>query len=147
HAGALNQPLYDGEQENWIRERIDLNGFIGQEVSLRFQIRSDGLIQRDGFYFDQFKVSVLRSTPSSLGLLDIHQSMRIFPNPTDHYLNIATELTHYQYRLVDALGRIKRQAQVSGPARIDLEGLPPGLYQIHIDYGQRQAVFPVVVGN
>ncbi|MEL6670125.1 MAG: M14 family zinc carboxypeptidase, partial [Bacteroidota bacterium] len=44
HAGALNQPLYDGEQGNWIRERIDLNEFIGQAVSLRFQIRSDGLI-------------------------------------------------------------------------------------------------------
>ena len=52
------QPLYDGTQTNWVHESIDISNYAEQQISLRFYFRSDGSIQRDGWYVDNVKVSV-----------------------------------------------------------------------------------------
>ena len=51
------EPLYNGLQEEWINESIDLS-FYGNrsQVWLRFILKSDGAVEEDGFYFDNFSI-------------------------------------------------------------------------------------------
>ncbi|MGQ9644262.1 MAG: M28 family peptidase, partial [Ignavibacterium sp.] len=53
-----NQPLYDGTQTTWAHEKMNLSQFVGQNVKIRFLLRSDGSIQNDGWYVDNIKISV-----------------------------------------------------------------------------------------
>ncbi len=59
------QPLYHGTQTQWIQEEVDLSQLAGEEeVWLRFRLISDGMINREGFYFDDFSLFTLQYTPS-----------------------------------------------------------------------------------
>lgn len=59
----LGKPLYHGTQLQWVKESISLNANLGQSVLFRFRLVSDGSVQRDGFYFDDFIVHKAFSTP------------------------------------------------------------------------------------
>jgi PKD repeat protein len=50
------QPVYEGTQTSWVLEEINLSDYLGQQIKVRFQLRSDGGTNADGFYFDDFKV-------------------------------------------------------------------------------------------
>ncbi|NBW31019.1 MAG: PKD domain-containing protein, partial [Flavobacteriales bacterium] len=51
-----NQPIYEGNQVNWVFEEINLSDYLGQQIKFRFQFQSDGGSVADGFYFDDFKI-------------------------------------------------------------------------------------------
>jgi hypothetical protein len=58
------KPLYHGVQDTWVEEHIDLSHLAEQdEVWFRFRLVSDGLINRDGFYFDDFSITTLLYSP------------------------------------------------------------------------------------
>ena len=46
------QPLYDGIQNTWVLEQINLSDYLGEEITMRFKFESDGEVRADGFYFD-----------------------------------------------------------------------------------------------
>ena len=49
--------IYDGKQTEWIKESIDLATFEGfGEVFIRFVLKSDDKIEKDGFYFDDLQL-------------------------------------------------------------------------------------------
>lgn len=52
-----NQPLYDGTQLTWVHEKMSLANFVGQSIKLRFLLRSDGSVEKDGWYVDNIKIS------------------------------------------------------------------------------------------
>jgi carboxypeptidase T len=56
-------PVYEGTQSSWVLEEINLSDYLGQNIKVRFQLRSDGGTTADGFYFDDFKV--FYSVPSN----------------------------------------------------------------------------------
>ena len=49
HDYASDEPLYDGNQSQWINESILLSDYIGDEIFVRFKLYSDGGLRRDGF--------------------------------------------------------------------------------------------------
>jgi PKD repeat protein len=51
-----NQPVYEGVQSSWVLDEINLSDYLGQVIKVRFQLRTDGAQQADGFYFDDFKI-------------------------------------------------------------------------------------------
>ena len=61
-------PCFDGTQSDWILGSVDLAAYIGQpDVRLRFRLASDGSVQRDGFYVDDFVLSaVTEADPSAV---------------------------------------------------------------------------------
>ena len=59
----VNQPVYEGTQSNWVLEEINLSDYLGQQIKVRFQLKSDGGTTADGFYFDDFKVFYNQSGP------------------------------------------------------------------------------------
>ncbi len=52
-----NEPLYDGTQLTWVHEKMSLSQFVGHNIRIRFYLRSDGSIQKDGWYVDNIKIS------------------------------------------------------------------------------------------
>ena len=57
-AQPSSEPGYDSYQEDWVNEFIDLAIFAHEpEVNIRFILRSDGSVEEDGFYFDDFSIN------------------------------------------------------------------------------------------
>jgi len=54
--------LYDDIQGTWVREEIDLSPWSGQEVMLRFNLRSDANTNADGFFFDDMSITIIDIT-------------------------------------------------------------------------------------
>ena len=53
---TAGEPGYEGQSE-WMEETIDLPSYAGEsEVFFRFIFTSDGAVNMDGFYFDDFRI-------------------------------------------------------------------------------------------
>ncbi|MGB4959252.1 MAG: M14 family zinc carboxypeptidase, partial [Saprospiraceae bacterium] len=77
---SFSSPLYDGVQQEWVEEEIDLSFFAGRpEVWIRFLIVTDEFEQRDGFYFDDLEIRVTNKTVSSLDEAGSDE-LSLFPN-------------------------------------------------------------------
>ena len=50
------EPLYDGTRTNWVREEISLSSYISSQVKLKFVLKSDGSVQKDGWYVDDIGI-------------------------------------------------------------------------------------------
>ncbi len=59
------QPVYEGVQSAWVLEEINLSDYLGQVIKFRFQLRADGGVTADGFYFDDFKIMFNNAEPPS----------------------------------------------------------------------------------
>lgn len=60
------QPLYDGAQLTWVKEEISLSGINSNQVKLRFKLKTDGSVQKDGWYIDDIGVLVYTVVPVEL---------------------------------------------------------------------------------
>jgi len=60
------QPLYNGTQAAWVNQMIDLSSYTGQNVMIRFFFKSDGSLNRDGFFVDDIKLFTYTSVPVEL---------------------------------------------------------------------------------
>ncbi len=51
-------PCYDGKQNEWVQEKIDLSAYVGQEIQINFEIetQNDEFEIHDGFFIDDLKV-------------------------------------------------------------------------------------------
>ncbi len=57
--GSLNfeEPIWDGIQNEWVPESVDLADFVGGPLYIQFQLISDGFMRQDGFYIDDLIVT------------------------------------------------------------------------------------------
>jgi hypothetical protein len=60
------EPLYDGVKTNWVREEISLSALSASQNRLRFELRTDGSIQRDGWYLDDISIYIMGIIPVEL---------------------------------------------------------------------------------
>lgn len=139
-------PLYDGTQDEWVREEIDLSDYLGQEqVHIRFYFRSDGFVNLDGFYFDDLEVVILDEVISSTEALagQALAELTVAPNPfrdqlaAEWVLNQAAE--QVQVRLTDALGAECANQAISTPqasfrhrTELSTKQLPAGFYYLQL---------------
>lgn len=49
------EPVFDGNSE-WVNEIIDISDYLSSDVKFKFVLGSDGYLEYDGFYFDDFQV-------------------------------------------------------------------------------------------
>lgn len=60
----LNEPGYDGSRSDWVREHIDLTTYAGSpQLYLRFNLKADGGVEKDGWYIDDLSLLVFESDP------------------------------------------------------------------------------------
>ncbi len=134
--GNPTQSLYDGYQLDWVQEVIDMTGYLGHKVNLRFHIVSDQAVNYDGFYVDD--ITMLGKIDSSLIHTSISQMSTLsdwyfYPNPaSDKAYVTPSSLTGCELTIYNTMGAEVRRVKLSGSA-FDLEGLTPGVYSVVID--------------
>ncbi len=91
-AGA---PVYDGAQTTWVNEIIDLTPYTANQVKLRFVLKSDGSITKDGWYLDDIGIFSYAIIPVEL------VSFNATVNLDNITLNwqTATELNNYGFEV------------------------------------------------
>ncbi len=132
------EPVYDGFSSSWRLEEIDLNSFTGKEVQFRFVLRSDGSVTEEGFYFDDFSISVVSDYTDiptvNMANNELYLS-HAFPNPAKNYININYKLGIDQpqaiLEIVDIMGNIVISQTIVNSnqlAIVDISKLSDGLY-------------------
>ncbi len=52
----LGAPIYHSLKQNWVKETIDLSPYVSAQAKLRFELKSDGTINKDGWYLDDIGI-------------------------------------------------------------------------------------------
>ncbi len=60
------EPLYDGIQTSWVNEVMDLSNYNSSQVKLRFELKTDGSVNNDGWYVDDIGIIVYGIIPVEL---------------------------------------------------------------------------------
>jgi hypothetical protein len=135
HAGngyqQEGEPLYDGIQQDWVREEISLGDFLGYPVRLRFVLVSDSYIEGDGFYWDDMTVTVLDNT---IGIRE-----RIPGNPpwvSSPYPNPAGGFLQFELRSEEEFGLLTLSIYDVTGGKVFQEVIAEGADRISISAGQ-----------
>lgn len=126
------QPLYDGVQNDWVFEEIDLSDYLGENILARFQLISDNAGRRDGFYFDDLKFRIVEE--GVLGTADVlANEFAVYPNPVKDLLNITTSLNDYSVAIYTLQGQeISRSIGNQGSIVIDYSSFAAGIYLMQL---------------
>ncbi len=49
-------PIYDGVISSWLNEMIDLSAYATNQIKLRFELKTDGSVNKDGWYIDDIGI-------------------------------------------------------------------------------------------
>ncbi len=134
-------PCYDDVQSSWVQETIDLAAWIGQtDVRFRFRLATDSSVVRDGFYCDDFRITVTRTqgwvapVPEAAAAL----AVAAYPNPFNPATSVVFAVPRtgaVDVRIYDVQGRLVRTLEqgrlAAGQHRrvwdgCDESGLPAG---------------------
>ncbi len=114
------QPLYDGTQSNWVREEINLSSYNYNQVKLRFKLRTDGSVQRDGWYLDDIAIMVYMPVPVELtSFTAIAEQSKVTLN-----WETATEVNNYGFKIQRS--RSESTSRLSGDLGWEELGYVPG---------------------
>ncbi|TNE54526.1 MAG: hypothetical protein EP338_06835 [Bacteroidetes bacterium] len=127
-----NEPLYEGQQNDWVLEEISLNDYLGEKILLRFVLKSDQGVAKDGFYVDDFKL--FYDQPNKKTENPIFQ---VFPSPAQDilYISYPTSLQGFVLKLYDEQGRLSLSRELQNPGHTDqvnISGLSHGIYQAEL---------------
>ncbi|NOX85906.1 MAG: T9SS type A sorting domain-containing protein [Chlorobi bacterium] len=139
-------PVYDGVQDDWVYETINLMDFAGSHISVRFVLKTDYYVQADGFYFDDFSISVISSltgiNPGKQADAGLFVS-EAYPNPAFDAFEVQYKIkinSGVEFELYDVSGhRLKRIPlnDSQGVLKINVAGLQKGIYYFRLTNGNR----------
>lgn len=98
--------VYDGRQTEWVKESMDLSAFeASDEVLIRFVLRSDARLQRDGFYFDDLQLLTYPAVDGASGdltgdcLIDVADVLKLvdmvlWPGSASDDLKAKADMNH-----------------------------------------------------
>jgi hypothetical protein len=137
------KPVYDGAMD-WAQEEIDLSDFAGETIKFRFKMRSDQYLTGDGFYFDDFTVSIISQITSIKNLSEESIFMSdAFPNPAHSQIKVQYSLqqnNHASLEFYNAVGSKLKTVQVSdltGVLTIPVGDFKSGVYYYRLVNGQQ----------
>lgn len=142
------EPLYDGEQNEWIKEEIDLTEFAGKPLKFRFTLVSDGGANEDGFYFDDFKVYTLPVSTIGVAAYSTDNNLLIYPNPTQGLFTVTTNTVDEgtSLEVFNILGEaVYRTVLDKSKSEIDLSRFPKGSYIVKINSKTGNCLYRKVV--
>ncbi|MBK7602159.1 MAG: immune inhibitor A [Saprospiraceae bacterium] len=130
-----SQPVYDGNNTQWLKEQMSLKDFAGQTIKIGVRFVSDELEARDGFFIDDVEVSTF-SEVSAINEYNPTFNLNIYPNPASSVLNIEANQQNYSGQMIirDILGKqvIGRKYDSSQLNSIDITLLSPGIYFLEL---------------
>ncbi len=149
HPGNDNQlpgqPLYDGIVNSWVREEINISEYAGQDIKIRFTLRSDGGTIADGYFFDNLEVSIIDVTtgvqyPAVQSGYFISEPR---PNPAEDKTVIGYNLPDFSgnacITICDLTGKLIRVIPLTDPKgelELNTSHLKPGLYLLTVNQGE-----------
>ena len=138
------QPLYDGTQNNWVLEQINLSDYLGEEITMRFKFESDGEVRADGFYFDDLTVNVLDD--ETLNNADVLASQfSVYPNPVSNLVYITTPKNNYTLGIYNIQGQLMSTPSVySGSQTIDYSQYTKGIYLMKFTSNDHTKIFKII---
>lgn len=142
---ANNQPLYDGEQTEWILEEIDISDYIGEEILFRFVLVSDAGVVSDGFFFDDLTVNIVDAT-AGISSNNLNHFV-LYPNPAKDQLNIKNTNNHNEYSLqiINITGQIVSTHLISNSkSSISLKHINKGIYFVKVSSKGYTKLFKLV---
>ena len=132
----LTEPVYDGMQNAWVKEEIDLSNYIGENISARFTLISDGAVEEDGFYFDEFNIDVIKTSNIEEFENSPFSLSKSFPNPANTSATILynSKAQNNTFVLTNQLGEIVFSEHLNQQGKIMLETsqFPSGIYYYYI---------------
>jgi len=104
------EQLYDGEQDEWVLEEVNLAAYLGETILIKFYFFSDGFVRGEGFYFDDLSVETYSSIPtSSEDLNTLKADVRVYPTPFNEQVSVSislpSETRGVAIALLNALGQ------------------------------------------
>ncbi|MCS6981824.1 MAG: M14 family zinc carboxypeptidase [Flavobacteriales bacterium] len=128
---------YDGEQNGWVDEFINLSLMLGSKFRLGFRLFADDYGgEKDGFYVDDIRIVQLKfsNSENESGLSDIE----IYPNPAEDVLYVDVPesfISNLAFgELCDITGRPVLHQRLSSPHNtFQISDLPAGLYILFIE--------------
>lgn len=148
-SGALN-PVYDGLQNGWVKEDIDISAYIGQNFLMRFKFASDPGDTKDGFYFDDLMIRKISSGTTSLNNnLIIEDNVIISPNPSSGVFNLSNSSgKQISMNVYNAMGqKIFTVENTSENIAIDLSDNASGIYFARILINGAETVRKIIVAH
>jgi len=132
------EPVYDGFSSNWKLEEVNLTKFAGKQLEFRFVLISDVSVNEEGFYFDDFSISVVSDYTDIYTVNATNNGLYLsqaFPNPAKNYINIKYKLGVNQHQVmlevIDIMGNIIISQPINGSsqlATVDISKLSDGVY-------------------
>ena len=138
YQGIPGQPIYDGQQPNWVQEQIDLHDYLGSKVDIQFELISDAAVNYEGFYFDNLDIRTVEHNPTGVNnVLSNAASLSVYPNPATDELTIVVTGQSFSYPvtgvLYDCLGREAMMfALTDAKVTIDVHQLPENIYYLKL---------------
>ena len=138
---AEGEPLYDGVQDTWVLEDIDLSAYIGQTVKLHFSLVSDAHKTYDGFYFDDIDVLKIDSSHTLIteGFYDDVFISDPVPNPAENITVIRYKLpeniVNPEIIVCNELGQIVLSEMLNnmkGQITLEIKNLHKGVYYYRV---------------
>jgi carboxypeptidase T len=150
------QPVYDGFQFGWIKEEMSLDNFIGNNVLIRFQLKTDNGGTEDGFFFDDILIE--KMTPSPVGTNSPFNNMMQLsdniPNPADDYTyinySLADGFSSAALTITNSLGQLLRTEELTrqfGSYKLNTSNLPAGVYFYTLNCGDFRLVKRMIVAR
>ncbi len=133
---APGEPVYDGVMDEWVQEEISLEEFIGEEILLRFRLKSDTYVTGDGFYWDDMEIVIVDiATGVDEGLANEENAVSIYPNPTtgivDFDFRLPEGFNSGKLMIFNTAGSLVEEIPVegsNGTVSTDLSNRPSGVY-------------------
>jgi hypothetical protein len=126
----LNRPVYDGIQSTWVKESININEYLNENILIRFRLKSDAANVKDGFYFDDLKVTVIPTAPLSVAE-NIFESLTIAPNPVNNFIKLSSVISIENYKIIDISGRVIANEKLNSET-IDVSAFSEGIYILEV---------------
>ncbi|MDX2174546.1 MAG: M14 family zinc carboxypeptidase [Bacteroidota bacterium] len=149
-SSGATSPVYDGFQDGWVKEDIDLSSYIGQNILIRFTFTSNFSTNKDGFYFDDILIRTLPVT--SVGIkhpIKFSESISLSPNPSNGIFQLTNSDTQpVEVTIYNSLGQVVYSyAERSGSEtiRIDLSNQTTGIYFVKLKTDNQETIKKIVI--
>jgi len=129
---APGEPVYDGVQNTWVQEEINLGQFLGKQIKIRFRLVSDSYVTEDGFYWDDLEIVVIDQLT---GLGDKNSESNIItlvPNPAKNFVKVnvnGTSPVNGKLYVYNSQGQVQLELPLtSDNTNIDISSWSAGIY-------------------